>query len=263
MRSWERSADGVAGPGRAELWAAVRSPAVVMGLILGQVRPQMPVADDEHRAGDLGPGGEHEPFRISVRGRAAGRGRRGLDAGVGQDRVRRRGELPGPVTGREPGGCGAVTRIGREVTVLRPGPGAVRVRGDPGDVQVAAACLGDERAVQPLPGHRSAGVEEVGGGHRRCLGSRELRPRRAGRRLGPGGSSAPGGPWGSRSRRPGGPGVRSSPWIRWYPPPLCSVAGRAMSAAISVLAGGGLVRFRVGPRAGDQAAVPAQDGARG
>ena len=27
----------------------------------------MPFAEDEHPVGDLGPGGEHEPFRISVR----------------------------------------------------------------------------------------------------------------------------------------------------------------------------------------------------
>ena len=27
----------------------------------------MPLAEDEHPVGDLGPGGEHEPFRISVR----------------------------------------------------------------------------------------------------------------------------------------------------------------------------------------------------
>jgi hypothetical protein len=44
-----------------------------MALVLGQDRPQMPFAEDEHLVGDLGPGGEHEPFRVSVRARAAGR----------------------------------------------------------------------------------------------------------------------------------------------------------------------------------------------
>ncbi len=29
----------------------------------------MPFAEDEHPVGDLGPGGEHEPFRLSVRAR--------------------------------------------------------------------------------------------------------------------------------------------------------------------------------------------------
>ena len=46
--------------------AAMGSPSVVMDLVLGQDRPQMPFAEDEHPVGELGPGGEHEPFRISV-----------------------------------------------------------------------------------------------------------------------------------------------------------------------------------------------------
>ena len=75
------------GPGRAELAAAVGSPSVVMGLVLGQDGPQVPFAEDEHPVGDLGPGREHESFRISVRARAAGRDLDGRDAGVGQDRV--------------------------------------------------------------------------------------------------------------------------------------------------------------------------------
>jgi hypothetical protein len=44
-----------------------------MGLVLGQDRPQMPLAEDQHPVGDLGPGGEHEPFRIGIRSRAPGR----------------------------------------------------------------------------------------------------------------------------------------------------------------------------------------------
>jgi hypothetical protein len=34
------------------------------------------------------------------------------------------------------------------------------------------------------------------------------------------------------------PSLSSSPWIRWYPQPWFSVAGRPMSAVISVLTGG-------------------------
>jgi hypothetical protein len=73
-----------------------------MGFILGQDRPQMPLAEDEHPVGDLGPGGEHEPFRISVRARAARRDLHDLDTGIGQDRVKRCGELSGPITDEEP-----------------------------------------------------------------------------------------------------------------------------------------------------------------
>ena len=48
------------------------APSVVVGLVLGQDRPQMPLAEDQHPVGDLRPGGEHEPFRISVRAGAPG-----------------------------------------------------------------------------------------------------------------------------------------------------------------------------------------------
>jgi hypothetical protein len=43
----------------------------------------MPFAEDQHPVGELGPGGKHEPFRVSVRVRAAGRDLHGLDAGTG------------------------------------------------------------------------------------------------------------------------------------------------------------------------------------
>jgi hypothetical protein len=56
----------VVGPGRAELPAAMGPPAVVVGRVLIQDRPQMPLAEDQHLVGELGPGGEHEPFRITV-----------------------------------------------------------------------------------------------------------------------------------------------------------------------------------------------------
>jgi hypothetical protein len=68
-----------------------------VGFVLGRDRPQMSLAEHQHPVGDLRLGGEHEPFRMSVRARASGRDLHGLDAGVGQDRVKRGGELPGTV----------------------------------------------------------------------------------------------------------------------------------------------------------------------
>ena len=100
----------------------MRPSSVVVGLVLGQDRPQMPLAEDEHPVGDLGPGGEHEPFRVSVRARAAGRDLHGFDAGVGQDRIERCGELPGPVADQEPEVRGAITEIHQEVADLLCGP---------------------------------------------------------------------------------------------------------------------------------------------
>jgi hypothetical protein len=41
------------------------------------------------------------------------------------------------------------------------------------------------------------------------------------------------------------PSLSSSPWIRWYPHEVFSVASRSMSAVISVLTGGQPVRLRL------------------
>jgi hypothetical protein len=69
----------------------------------------MPLAEDKHPVGDLRTGREHEPFRVSVRAWAAGRDLHGLDTGIGQDGVKRRAELTGPVTDQEPEADGAIT----------------------------------------------------------------------------------------------------------------------------------------------------------
>ncbi len=56
----------VVGPRRPELAAAVRPPSVVVGLVLGQDRTQMPLAEDQYPVSDLRPRGEHEPWRIQA-----------------------------------------------------------------------------------------------------------------------------------------------------------------------------------------------------
>jgi hypothetical protein len=117
-----------------------------MGLVLGQDGLQMPMAEDEHLVGDFRPGGEHEPFRIGVRARAARRDLHGLDAGSGQDRVERRGELPGPVPHQEPETGGAITQIHQQIADLLHGPRTVRVRSDTENVHVTGADLHDEQA---------------------------------------------------------------------------------------------------------------------
>jgi hypothetical protein len=89
-----------------------------MGLVLGQDRPEMPLAEDEHPVGELCPVGEHEPFRVSVRARAARRDLHGLDADAGQDRVERLGDLPGPVTDQEPEVRNAITKVHQQVADL-------------------------------------------------------------------------------------------------------------------------------------------------
>jgi hypothetical protein len=110
----------------------------------------MPFTEDQHPVGDLGPGGEHEPSRISIRPRAPGRDLHRLDARAREDRVERCGELPGPVAGQKPEVRGPVTKVHQEISDLLRGPRRVRLRGDPQDVYVAAAGLHHEQAVQAL-----------------------------------------------------------------------------------------------------------------
>ena len=160
IRFRERSATGWSGRGRLELAAAMGAPSVVVGLILGQDQQQMPLAEDQHPVGNLGPGGEHEPFRMSVRARAARRDPYGLDPGIGQDCVKRYGELPGPVADKEPEARGAITQIHQQVADLLYCPRPVRIRGHAEEVHVAAADLHDEQAVQAPEGHRAVHVEK-------------------------------------------------------------------------------------------------------
>ena len=107
----------VVGPGRAESAAAVGPSSVVVPGVLGQDRPQVPFAEDQHPVGDLGPGGEHEPFGVGVRARAPGRDLHHLDTGAGQDRVEGRGELPGPVADQEPEAAAPAPRSIRRLRI--------------------------------------------------------------------------------------------------------------------------------------------------
>ena len=106
-----------------------------------------------------------------------GRDLHGLDARADQNRVERRGELPGPVADQEPEACGAVAGIHQEIADLLGGPGPVRVRGDSGNVYVAGADLDDEQAMQAPERYGAVHVEEVHGKHRRGPRVQELPPR--------------------------------------------------------------------------------------
>jgi len=54
----------------------------------------VPLTEDQHPVGDLGPNGSDEPLRVGVRPRSPGWDLDGGEAGAGHDRVERRGELP-------------------------------------------------------------------------------------------------------------------------------------------------------------------------
>ena len=226
-------------------------------------RPQVPFAEHQHPVGDLCPGGKHEPFCISVRARAARRDLHGLDAGIGQDGLKGRGELSGPVPDQEPEAGGAVTQVHQEVADLLDSPGPVRVRGDTEDMHITAAYLHDEQAVQALQGQRAIHVEKVRGEHRGCLGVQERPPCCVGLPLRC---------WGNLQRL-------EDPADRGRADPVAELEQLALDPLVSpavVLGGEPLDRrgdlgadrrpscpVRVGPLAGDQAAVPPQDGAGG
>src|SRR6266516_3238272 len=82
----------------------------------------MASAEDQHPVGDLGPGGEHEPLRVSVRARASRRDLDHFDACAGQDRVERRAELPGTVTHQETETGGAFSEIHQAIADLLHSP---------------------------------------------------------------------------------------------------------------------------------------------
>jgi hypothetical protein len=127
--------------------------------------------------------------------------------------------LPGPVADNEPKVRGAITQIHQQVADLLYCPSPVRIRGHAEEVQVAAADLHDEQAVQAAEGHRAVDVEEVGGERRGCLRVQELPPRRVGVPLGRRGIFSALRTLRTVDALPRWPSLSSSPWIRWYPRP--------------------------------------------
>jgi hypothetical protein len=151
----------------------------------------------------------------------------------------------------------------RQVADLLHGPRTIWVPRDAEDVHVTAADLHDEQAVQPLLGHRAVHVEEVGGEHRGCLGVQELPPGRVGVPL-----RCRGDLQGLEDPADGG---RADPVAEFQQfaldppvPPAVILGGEPLDQRGDL----GIDRrpscaVRVGPLAGDEAAVPAQDGTWG
>jgi hypothetical protein len=66
-----KAGDGIAGPGRPELAAAMGPSSAVAGSELGQDAAQVSFAEDQHTVGGLGPGDKHEPLGVGVHGARA------------------------------------------------------------------------------------------------------------------------------------------------------------------------------------------------
>jgi len=120
-----------------------------MGGIHGKHLAEVPLTEDQHPVGDLGPDRQHEAFREAVRARTPRRDLHHLDTRVRHDRVERRRELPGAVTDKEPKPGDVVAEVHDEVAGLLGRPRAVRMWGHAQDVQVAIADLEHEQDVEP------------------------------------------------------------------------------------------------------------------
>ena len=58
--------------GRPQLQCPMRPPGVVVGGVHGQHPAQVPLTEDQHPVGDLGPDRQHEAFGEAVRPRLSG-----------------------------------------------------------------------------------------------------------------------------------------------------------------------------------------------
>ncbi|ABD11461.1 hypothetical protein CgIS1_20065 [Frankia sp. CgS1] len=64
--------------------ATMGSSSVVVPCVLGQGNAKVPLTEDQHPVGDLGPDRADEPFRVGVRPQGSGWDLDGGDAGVGE-----------------------------------------------------------------------------------------------------------------------------------------------------------------------------------
>ena len=89
----------------------MRPHGVVVHGVAGKNPTQVPLTEDQHSVGDLGPHCQDEAFGEAVRTRTPGRDLDHLDACIRQDRVERRCELPGPIADEEPEPGGVVVEV--------------------------------------------------------------------------------------------------------------------------------------------------------
>ena len=90
----------------------------------GKHLPQVPLAEDQHPVGDLGPHRQHEAFGEAVRSWTPRRDLDHLDAHVRQHRVERCRELSGPIADEEPK-PDLLAEVHDEIAGLLSGPGSV------------------------------------------------------------------------------------------------------------------------------------------
>ena len=154
----------------------MRPRGVVVGGVPGKHPAQVPLAEDQHPVGDLGPHCQDEAFGEAVRSRTPRRDLDYLDTRVRQDRVERSRELTGPVADEEPKPADVLAEVHQQVAGLLGGPRPIGMCGHAQDMQVAVADLEHEQHVEPPQRERAVDVEEVDRQHAGGLGAQELPP---------------------------------------------------------------------------------------
>lgn len=239
---------------------AVGSSAVVVDGVLLQHDAQMSFPGNEHPVGAFGPRGEDPALREGIRSWALGRDLERFDAFAGEYRVEGVGELAVAVADQEAQLVGPLPEISDEIAGQLRRPGRGWMRGNAQDVDVAVAGIQDEEYVDTLEGH-AIDVEEIARQKRVCVGAKEAAPGlvAASSRRGRQAVSAQ-----DAADRPGGDPVPQAAQLALDPliSPRRVLGGQSHDLGCQVVADRWPARCsRLAPFAGDQTAMPPQDGA--
>jgi hypothetical protein len=108
----------------------------------------MSFAEDEHAVGDLGPGGEHEPFRVGVGPRDSRWDLHTVTPASVSTASKASVNCPAPVPDQESELVDALAQVDEQIPGLLDCPRPVGVGGDAEDVHVSATDLQHENTYK-------------------------------------------------------------------------------------------------------------------
>ena len=154
----------------------MRPGGVVVLEVLGQHPPQMVLVDDQKPVKDLPAQGTDHRFAGRVRSRRLRRAGEDPDGFRREHGVEAAGELACPIPDQELDRGRAWPGVHQEIAGCLRRPGAVRVRGDAGQVGAAGAVLDDDQGIDATQQH-GIHMDEVNGEDAAGLRGQELLPR--------------------------------------------------------------------------------------
>jgi hypothetical protein len=134
----------------------VRPVLIVVGLVAAQDPPQMGRVPDEGAVQELAAASADPAFGDCVHAGRPDVAEHGLDAGVGEDRVERGGEVRSAVANHELGPIGLFAEVREEVASLLGGPLSGGMQGDSEDADPPGACSITARTQAWVPSSRPA-----------------------------------------------------------------------------------------------------------